>query len=164
MSMKNLVSKIVRAPTANPCREQIAWASWSMNTSMVTMTMLLMMMAMMKMMLATLAMLTCGMISPKTTIPRVAPMTATRPPPPVSASSRIVNVLFTFKVVGEPCGGCLGGWQEQEGGDYEHLGNSILYYIFIIIIARDYQDVAKQDRAEKKVAHCSDRHYCLDYM
>ena len=97
MSMKNLVSKIVRAPTANPCREQIAWASWSMNTSMVTMTMLLMMVAMMKMMLATLAMPTCGMISPKTTIPRVAPMTATRPPPPVSASSRIVNVLFTFE-------------------------------------------------------------------
>ena len=84
MSMKNLVSKIVRAPTANPCREQIAWASWSMNTyfdgdeddAFV--------------------MLTCGMISPKTTMPRVAPMTATRPPPPVSASSRIVNVLFTF--------------------------------------------------------------------
>ena len=42
-------------------------------------------------------MLTCGMISPKTTMPRVAPMTATRPPPPVSASSRIVNVLFTFE-------------------------------------------------------------------
>ena len=85
MSMKNLVSKIVRAPTANPCREQIAWASWSKNTyfdgdeddAFV--------------------MLTCGMISPKTTMPRVAPMTATRPPPPVSASSRIVNVLFTFE-------------------------------------------------------------------
>ena len=31
MSMKNLVNQIVRAPTANPCREQIAWkqlSSW----------------------------------------------------------------------------------------------------------------------------------------
>ena len=25
MSMKNLVSQMVRAPTAKPCREQIAW-------------------------------------------------------------------------------------------------------------------------------------------
>ena len=147
MSMKNLVSKIVRAPTANPCREQIAWASWSMNTyfdgdeddAFV--------------------MLTCGMISPKTTMPRVAPMTATRPPPPVSASSRIVNVLFTFKVVGDQCG----GWQEQDGGDFGvKIIKAILIASSVIIIDRDYQDIAKQDRAEEEVAHCSDRHYCLD--
>lgn len=35
------------------------------------------------------------MISPKMTIPRVAPITATIPPPPVRVSSRTVNVLFT---------------------------------------------------------------------
>ena len=61
ISMKNLVSQMVLAPTANPCLEQIAW----------------------------------GMISPNTTIQRVAQMTATVPPPPVRVSSRMVRVLFT---------------------------------------------------------------------
>ena len=31
MSMKNLVNQIVRAPTANPCREQIAWRQLSLS-------------------------------------------------------------------------------------------------------------------------------------
>jgi hypothetical protein len=35
------------------------------------------------------------MISPKMTIERVAPMTATMPPPPVSVSRVMVRVLFT---------------------------------------------------------------------
>ena len=30
MSMKNLVSHMVLAPTANPCREQIAWTRFIM--------------------------------------------------------------------------------------------------------------------------------------
>ena len=33
----------------------------------------------------------CGMISPKTTMPMVAPMTATMPPPPVSVSAQRVQ-------------------------------------------------------------------------
>ena len=37
----------------------------------------------------------CGMISPNMTIPRVAPMTATTPPPPVRVSRRTVRVLLT---------------------------------------------------------------------
>ena len=41
------------------------------------------------------------MISPKTTMPKVEAITAIVPPPPVSTSSRIVIVLFTFKRVEE---------------------------------------------------------------
>ena len=37
----------------------------------------------------------CGMISPNTTMPRVAQRTARAPPPPVRVSMRIVRVLFT---------------------------------------------------------------------
>ena len=37
----------------------------------------------------------CGMISPNMTIPRVAPITATTPPPPVRVSRRTVRVLLT---------------------------------------------------------------------
>ena len=36
-----------------------------------------------------------GMISPKTTIPMVAPMTAKAPPPPVNMSRVTVRVLLT---------------------------------------------------------------------
>ena len=57
-------------------------------------------------------MITCGMISPNTTIPSVAPITATRPPPPVKASSRIVSVLFTWI-----------NWDDGDGDDIDDDGD-----------------------------------------
>ena len=52
MSMKNLVSQMVRAPTAKPCREQIAWLKYIiiMMTMIMMMIKMIMMMVMMIMM------------------------------------------------------------------------------------------------------------------
>ena len=67
---------------------------------------------MLLLLLHTVAVITCGMISPNTTIPSVAPITATRPPPPVKASSRIVSVLFTWI-----------NWDDGDGDDIDDDGD-----------------------------------------
>ena len=105
---------------------------------MVTMRVMVMviMVTMMRAKMRDMTMSTCGMISPNTTIPRVAPMTATSPPPPVNVSSKIVKVLFTLVFEGHAD-------DTDDGGD------------------QNYQHIAQKNGAEEEVAHSTNWHDCL---